>query len=374
MNARQIGVFRGIPVKLHWGAVALAVLLGLLVANGVLPQLVPDLSDGAYLLGGFVAGIALLASIFVHEASHALVAQRYEIEVSSITLWLLGGVAHLEDEAPSPRAEARIAGAGPASSIGVAVVALVLGALIAGADVAPLVSAILFWVGGLNAILALFNLLPGAPLDGGRLLHAWLWKRHGDRTKATVGAARAGRGLGIVIVALGSADFLLGNLGGLWTALIGWFLYTAAGQEAKSGRLSGVLHGRKLVDIMAPLPPSIANWTMLRDVVSAGSASDRIVAVDFGGSVTAVASRMDIVRATARAAERNATLERLRDLPLPEPAELHVDDPASAVLRHPGRPIVVFDEDRPVGLVTPVEVDRVMAMHHLEADEEAVAA
>ncbi len=368
MNARQIGTFRGIPVKLHWGAVALAVLLGLLVANGVLPQLAPDLSDGAYLLGGFAAGAALLASIFVHEASHAIVAQRYGIEVSSITLWVLGGVAHLEDEAPTPRAEAQIAGAGPASSVVIAVAALGLGALVVGAGVAPLLGSVLLWIGGLNAILALFNLLPGAPLDGGRLLHAWLWKRSGDRARATVGAAKAGRGLGIIVAAFGAVEFLAGNFGGLWTAFIGWFLYAAAGQEAKSGRLSGVLSGRKLADIMAPLPPSIANWTLLRDLVSDGSTSDRIVAVDFGGSVTAVASRTDILRAAARAAERNAVPERLRDLPLPEPATLDIADPASAVLRHPGRPIVVVDEERPVGLVTSVEVDRAIAMHHLEDD------
>lgn len=373
MNARQIGTFRGIPVKLNWGAVALAVLLGLLVANGVLPQLAPGLSNAAYLVGGFVAGAALLASIFIHEASHALVAQRYGIEVSSITLWLLGGVAHLEDEAPNPRAEAQIAGAGPASSVVVAVVALGLGGLVAGAGVAPLLSSVLLWIGGLNAILALFNLLPGAPLDGGRLLHAWLWKRHGDRARATAGAAKAGRGLGIAVAAFGAVEFLAGNYGGLWTALIGWFLYGAAGQEAKVGRLSGVLRGRKLVDIMAPLPPSIANWTPLRDLVSDGSISDRIVAVDFGGSVTAVTSRTDIMRATARAAERNAMPERLRELPLPEPVTLSVDDPASTILRHPGRPIIVLDDARPVGVVTSADIDRAIAMHYMAPEERAAA-
>lgn len=374
MNARQIGTFRGIPVKLNWGAVALAVILGLVVANGVLPELAPGQSNGAYLLGGFVVGVALLASILIHEASHALVAQRHGVQVSSITLWLLGGVAHLEDEAPSPRAEAQIAGAGPASSVAVAVAALGLGALVAVTGVAPLLAAVLLWIGGLNVVLAVFNLLPGAPLDGGRLLHAWLWKRSGDRTKATVGAAKAGRGLGILVAAFGAVEFLAGNFGGLWTAFIGWFLYTAAGQEAKSGRLSGVLRERKLADIMAPLPPSIADWTMLRDVLAAGDSNDRIVAVDFGGSVTAVASRSDVVRATARAAERDAAPERLRDLPLPEPATLDVDEPASAVLRHPGRPIVVVEDSRPVGLVTTVEVDRAIAMHHLSDNEHTLAA
>jgi hypothetical protein len=113
---------------------------------------------------------------------------------------------------------------------------------------------------------------------------------------------------------------------------------------------------------------------MLRDVVSDGSGQDRIVAVDFGGSVTVVAARSEIVRATARAAERDAAPERLRDLSLPEPATLDVDEPASAVLRHPGRPIVVVKDSRPVGLVTAVEVDRAIAMHHLAADEHSLAA
>ena len=375
MNARQMATFRGIPVKLHWGAVALAVLFGLVVGNSVLPQLAPGLSDASYLLGGFVAGVALLASIFVHEASHALVAQHYGVEVSSITLWLLGGIAHLEDEAPTPRAEARIAGAGPASSVVLAVLAIGVGGLVAAAGVAPLAGSVLLWIGGLNAVLAVFNLLPGSPLDGGRLLHAWLWKRHGDRSRATVGAAKAGRGLGVVVVAVGAAELFAGSIGGLWTALIGWFLYTAAGQEAKSGRLSGVLQGRRLADIMSPLPPSIANWALLREVVADGRGNDRIVAVDFGGSVTAVASRSDVVRAAARAAERRTAPERLRDLPLPEPVTLGVDEPASAILRHPGRPILVVDEARPVGLVTSVEVDRVIALHHLATkDEESIAA
>jgi hypothetical protein len=280
----------------------------------------------------------------------------------------------LEDEAPSPRAEAEIAGAGPASSLAIAIVALVLGWAVAIADVAPLLGATLVWIGGLNAVLAIFNLLPGAPLDGGRLLHAWLWKRRGDRARATAGAAKAGRAVGILVAAFGAAEFLTGNPGGLWTALIGWFLYSAAGQEARTGRLSAVLRGRKLAEIMAPLPPSIANWTPLRDVLAEQSADDRIVAVDFGGSVTAVASRSAIVKAAALAAHRNAAPERLRDLPLPEPAKLEDDEPASAILRHPGRPILVTRDSRPVGIITSVDVDRIVAMHHMEPDNADVAA
>lgn len=374
MNTRQVGTFRGIPIKLHWGAVAVAAVLGLLVANGVLPEVVPGMSSGAYLVAGAIAGASLLASILIHEAAHAVVAQRYGVDVSSITLWFLGGVAHLEDEAPNPKAEAQIAGAGPASSLAIAALFLSLGWAVAVSAVSPLLSATLFWIGGLNAVLGIFNLLPGAPLDGGRLLHAWLWKRSGDRSRATVGASKAGRVVGLIVIAVGAVEFLAGNFGGLWTAFIGWFLYGAASQEAKAGRLTAVLRGRRLSEIMAPLPPSIANWSPLHDVLTSSNSDDRIVAVDFGGSITAVTSRSAVVRAAASAARLNVNAERLRDLPLPEPTRLEVDEPATVVLRHPGKPILVTQDSRPVGIVTALDVDRAVAMHHLAPEDDPVAA
>ena len=374
MNARQIGSFRGIPVRLHWGAVALAAVLGLLVGNGVLPQLAPGWSDGAYLVAGFVAGVSLLLSIFVHEAAHAVVAQRYDIQVSSLTLWLLGGVAHLEDEAPTPRAEALIAGVGPASSLAVAVIAAAAAAITAVLSGPTLLTALLIWLAGLNVLLAVFNVLPGAPLDGGRLLHAWLWKRHGDRARATVGAARAGRGLGAIVAVFGLVEFLAGNLGGLWTASIGWFLYAAAGQEAKVGRVQGALNDLSLAEIMSPLPATMGDWAEVRDIVTEQSpADDRIVAVDFGGNVTAVTSRRELVRAAARAGERGAFPDRVRDLPLTRPVMLDIDNPAAAILRHQGKPIVVMDGPQAVGLVTALEIDRAIALRRLTAEPQLAA-
>ncbi len=370
MNGRQIGTFRGIPVKLHWGAVAVAALLGLIVANGVLPQLAPGMSDTAYVLAGAIAGVSLLASILVHEASHAIVALRHGVEVSSITLWFLGGVAHLEDEAPSPRAEAQIAGAGPLSSFVLAIVVGGLGLLLAAAGI-TLLAVTFYWIAGLNVILAVFNLLPGAPLDGGRLLHAWLWKRRGDRSRATVGAARAGRVVGILVATFGFFEVFAGNIGGLWTALIGWFLYGAAGQEARSGRLSAVLRGRRISEVMAPIPPLIANWTNVRELLTTRGDQERIVGVDFGGSVTQVTSRTEVARAAAMAAARKQAPERLRDLGLPEPVQVDAAEPATAILRHPGRPIVVTAESLPVGIVTAADVERLVAIHQLQPEEVA---
>ena len=177
MRTFAVGTFRGIPVRIHAGALIIAGLVAWIVGSSVLPAFVPGASGAGYLVGGVIAGTGVLASIFIHEAAHAVLARRHDVPVKSITLWLLGGVAHLEDEAPNPRAEAQIAGAGPLTSVLVAIVVGGLGALLAALDAAPLAAATFLWLGMINGVLAVFNLLPGAPLDGGRLLAAASNKR-----------------------------------------------------------------------------------------------------------------------------------------------------------------------------------------------------
>lgn len=368
MRSNQIGTFRGIPVRMNWGALFIATFFGLAVATGVLPTLAPDASDSAYFLGGVIAGIGLLGSIFVHEAAHAVIALRHGVPVASITLWLLGGLALLEKEAPSPAAEARIAGSGPLTSLAVAVVLLVTGFGMEVVGVAPALSATLVWLGGLNAVLGLFNLLPGAPLDGGRLLHAWLWKRRGSRARATAGASRAGQILGIALAIGGLAQLLAGSIGGIWTAAIGWFLYSAAGQEAANGRLAAALADRPIVDIMAPLPETIPDWAPVADLLERPEQPDRILAVDFGGSPTALVSLAELARAAAShdAAEPNP---RLRDLRLPELVSISADGPARAVLRQQHSRFVVMADDIPIGVITRAEIDRAVFLHRQQASE-----
>jgi Zn-dependent protease len=362
MRNNQIGTFRGIPVRLNWGALAIATFFGLAVATGVLPALAPDASDTAYVLGGVIAGVGLLGSIFIHEAAHAVMALRYGIPVASITLWLLGGVAQLEKEAPSPGAEARIAGSGPVTSLAVAVVLLVTGFGMEIVDIAPVLSATLLWLGGLNALLGLFNLLPGAPLDGGRLLHAWLWKRRGSRARATAGASRAGQVLGIALAIVGLAQLFLGNIGGVWTAAIGWFLYAAAGQEAANGRLAETLADRATADIMAPLPETVADWAPVADLLERPEQQERILAIDFGGSPTALVNYSELARAAASHDPADSN-PRLRDLRLPELVSIPADSPASEVLRHQLSRFVVMADGTPVGVITRAEIDRAVFLH-----------
>ena len=174
-------------------------------------------------------------------------ARRYGVGVEGIDLWLLGGMARLSDEAPSPRAEWRIAVAGPLVSI-LCTALFIGGAIGLNALGDPgLLAAALAWLGVVNGILAVFNLLPAAPLDGGRILAAVLWKRRGDRLHAAETASQAGQFLGWVLIAWGLIGFVYGT-GSLFTAFIGWFLLTAARQDVFAARARAALAGLTVGD------------------------------------------------------------------------------------------------------------------------------
>jgi Zn-dependent protease len=224
----RLGRVLGIPVGIHWS---------LLVAGGLLTlNLTAGLGRGAASL--LVAGLAaalLFASVLAHELGHAVVARRNGTETEGITLWLLGGVARLRGRIRSAGAQLRIALAGPLVSLGLA--AAFAAAFLAGSvlGVPALVRTALGWLAIVNVVTAVFNLLPAAPLDGGRVLAAALWARHGDEPRAMLSAAKAGRIVGWGLIGLGAAG-VLGVLpvGGLWLALLGWFILSAAAAEARA--------------------------------------------------------------------------------------------------------------------------------------------
>ncbi|MEM9134517.1 MAG: site-2 protease family protein [Actinomycetota bacterium] len=191
-DSLRLGRLFGIPVGVHWGALLMAALFTANLATNALPVMAPDTGLGVRLAVGVGGVVVFLASILAHEFGHAVTALRHGIGVSGVTLWLLGGVAKLERQAPSARAEFLVAVAGPAASL---VLALFFGALavIADAVAAPATAtAVLIWLAGINLVLALFNLLPAAPLDGGRVLAAALWRRSGDPEQARIVAGRCG--------------------------------------------------------------------------------------------------------------------------------------------------------------------------------------
>jgi Zn-dependent protease/predicted transcriptional regulator len=232
----------GVQIVADWSLFLIFALVLFQLGAGVLPSWHPDWSPAMIWVVAFSAAVLFFASIVVHELSHALVARVNGIPVRRITLFLFGGMAHMEGEPPSPKSELLMAGVGPLVSIAIGLASIVAGMAISGpalelmathpelayAQLGP-VATLLLWLGPVNVILGVFNLVPGFPLDGGRVLRAILWWSTGDLRKATRWASGAGRLFGLTLIALGVFAALGGSLGqGIWLALIGWFLSSAA--------------------------------------------------------------------------------------------------------------------------------------------------
>ena len=217
----------GIPIYIHASWLAIYALITWTLAIGYFPQALPDLAPRAYWAHGLVAALLLFVSVLLHELSHSLVAVAHGLSVRGITLHLFGGVSQLDDEPPSARIEALIAAAGPIMSFAIAGLLWALRAV--GLAEGPSAGALLGYLLMVNVMVGLFNLIPGFPLDGGRLLRALLWRWNGSLPRATYLASRTGVAIAYAIMALGVFQMLGGSLvSGMWLVLIGLFLQSAA--------------------------------------------------------------------------------------------------------------------------------------------------
>ena len=261
-----IGRVRGVVVAVHWTVLFVLALVTLSLAAGIFPDDVGGYNAAAYWVAALATGVLFLVSILAHEASHAVVALRHGVAVERITLWLLGGVAQLEGGAKAPADEFLIAVAGPVMSIAIGVVG---GALAFGLDAASapaLLVEMLKWLAGINLVLAVFNLVPAAPLDGGRVLRAALWAKSKDRLRATVIASKAGRLFGVALIA-GGVLLFLGGGNGLWFALLGWFVINAASAEERQAVLEQRLGPIRVRDVMSADPVTVPAHTDLEEFV-----------------------------------------------------------------------------------------------------------
>jgi Zn-dependent protease len=258
----RFGRIAGIPVGASWSALLIALLFAWSLGGELLPAQVPGLAPAAYWLAGAAGAGLFLASLLAHEIGHALVARRAGLRVRGITLWLLGGVAQLEDEPASPGDELRVAIVGPAISLALAGAFGVAAAALSVVGAPALLVVVAAWLALGNVALGVFNLLPAAPLDGGRVLRGLLWRRHGNRVRAAVTATRAGVWVGTGLVAYGLLGAFTGwGIGTLWTALVGWFLVIAARQERELALLGGGLdRGLRAAQVMTPAPAVAPAW------------------------------------------------------------------------------------------------------------------
>lgn len=219
----------GIRVQVDASWLVLAVLVTWSLAQGLFPHFFPGLRPSTYWSMGFVSMIGLVASIVLHETSHALVARRHGLPISHITLFVFGGVAEMTEEPKTARTEFLMAIAGPLASGALALVFLGAARLLSGLDAPAALQGVTYYLAGINGLLAAFNLIPAFPLDGGRVLRAVLWHRRGDLHSATRTASRNGELFGLALILLGVLNVVGGNfIGGMWWFLIGLFLRQAA--------------------------------------------------------------------------------------------------------------------------------------------------
>ena len=244
-GAWKIGSVMGIPIRLHFSWFIIFGLITWSLSSYYFPEAAPDLPLISYWFKGALAAVLLFASVAFHELAHSYVAQRYRMTIVNITLFIFGGVAQMKGDPPHPRAEFRIALAGPLSSFFLALVFFLL-SLSTGSTTQALFS----YLARLNLILGAFNLIPGFPMDGGRLLRSFLWARKKDYFSATRTASGVGKKIGLFFIVFGLLSFFTGFPGGLWLLLIGWFVYSAAQSSYQQATLQEVLSGVKVKDVM----------------------------------------------------------------------------------------------------------------------------
>ena len=266
----ELGRIAGIRFGVNWSWLVVFALITWSLKAQVFPEQNPGLGDGTYLAMAIAAAILFFVTLLAHELGHALQARRDGMEIEGITLWLFGGVAKFRGSFPSAGAEFRIAVAGPLVSLAIAVVLVGLSALV---PLPAAVDGVVFWLGFINAVLLVFNLLPALPLDGGRVLRSLLWYFLGDFGRATRTAALVARGFAFLFIGLGVVRFFMDDtVGGVWMAFLGWFLLGAAAAELRYVAVREALGGMRVGDLMVREPASVTSSLSLGefmdDVVS----------------------------------------------------------------------------------------------------------
>lgn len=347
----RLGRIGGVRVGVNWTVLVIFALVTYALAAERLPRDYKGLHPAVYALGGFATALGFVTCLLAHELAHAIVARRNGLSVQGVTLWLFGGISRFEGEPATPGAELRIAGSGP-------LVNLVLGGLLGAVSVtlAPagaggMAAGCTGWLAAINLVLALFNVVPAAPLDGGRLVHALMWRLSGDRAKATLHTAVAGRAFGWMTMAAGCYLTLYGP-DGLWLIIIGWFLIIAAGLETAQAQAHARLDGLTIRRVMTPDPFTVpATMTVAqfrRDMLPRHRHA--AYPVRDGERIPGV-----VTVETTRGAPPDTPVGALAE----EVGRTGPDTPLADLLaRLPRERLLVFDGDRLIGIVTPHDLAR----------------
>ena len=274
MFGRRIKLFKlfGFEVGIDLSWILLAVLVAWSLSVGLFPFRYQNLPTQTYWIMGIVGAIGLFFSIIFHEMFHSLVARKYGMPMKGITLFIFGGVAEMGDEPPGPRAEFMMAIVGPLSSILIGIFFYATYLLGRRSGWSEPIYGVLQYLGTINGLLALFNLVPAFPLDGGRVLRSILWGWRRNLKWATRISSTIGRGFGVLLILLGMYQFLTGNLlGGMWWFVIGMFLHGAAKGSYQQLLIRRALEGEHVRRFMKPdavtVRPSLSLIQLVEDYI-----------------------------------------------------------------------------------------------------------
>ena len=353
----RVGRLAGIDLAIHPSWLVIAFLITYSLAESQFPRQFPGWPATQYWLIAGATAALFFASVLAHEVSHALVARRFGLKVEGITLFIFGGATTIDTDSRTPREEALIALAGPGTS-------LLLGGMFVAIALTveqPQLEALVAYLGFVNLALGLFNLIPGFPMDGGRVLRAILWRVRGDRLLATRNAAVVGRAFAYLLIGLGVFVALQpgGLFSGIWIALIGWFLSNAAESTLMQAGVERSLRGVRVADAMDESPPAVSPNESVAELVQErmlrGEDRSYLVRHDDGGLAGLVT--LGDVRRLARedwpAARVTDIMTRFADL-----ATIGPDAPLTDALRLlqtrevAQLPVVEDDGRMPVGMVT----------------------
>ena len=355
MPSFRVARIRGIAIEIHPSWLFILGVLSFSLSDGVFPDQYPGWSTATYWAVGVTSALLLFVAVLVHELAHAVVAQRRGLEVPKITLFIFGGVSHIARQPRSAGEEFAIAVAGPLTSLAIAVLA---GAVyLTMHERVEQVGAIGAYLATVNLLLAIFNILPGFPLDGGRVLRSIAWRRTKSFRRATRIAGSVGEIFGYTLM-MGGVAFLLAGYAwnGLWFMFIGWFLSGAARGEKEALQLESVLSRLRARDVMRTTYPTITPGISIEEVVERHMVGEgeRAAVVAMDDAVVGILSVSD-VRRIPREAWPNTPAQRAMT-PRDRVLTVSADTPALEVLHQLGanrlNQVPVLEEGRMIGLIT----------------------
>jgi Zn-dependent protease/CBS domain-containing protein len=348
----RVGRISGVEVRLDWSLLIVFWLIVMNLGGGLFPLRHPEWSPWLGWGMAVTAAVLFVLSILAHELSHALVGRANGVAVAGITLFIFGGVAHMRGEPRSPRAELLMTVVGPLTSLAIGLLATAGGAYLSAPAVVDAAdpfrafqrvgpfATVLLWLGPINIMIGLFNLIPGYPLDGGRVLRAALWAATRDLAKATRWAAFVGQAFGMLLIMLGVSMILgvaipwlgRGLISGLWAAFIGWFLYAAAASSYSQVMLSDLLEGVPVSRLMKRQPATIDADLPLARLVDDHfmSTAERAFLVGDGDRLLGIVTMEDI----RKVSREEWPTSRVRDVmtAAPELVVVTPDESAAAAL------------------------------------------